>query len=150
MKNDSRFRCGIDGCLKHHHKTLHQSTTPFVTSVNATQINNSANNGEVLLLVQSVDTTSGKATTFYDNGSTCCLITFTAAERLNLLGEAIRISIKTVNETKTLSSFAYSLTLKDIHGDSHVITAYGVSNISNHRNPPDISVECSGYYPLGE
>ena len=136
-KSESRFLCGIDGCSKHHHRTLHQSTTPFVTRVNATHLGNAA--GEVLLLVQTVNTLTGTTTVFYDNGSTCCLITFSAANRLNLIGEAITITIKTVNETKTISSFAYTITLTDMHGGHHLVTAYGVSNISNHRNSIDIS-----------
>ena len=102
---------------------------------------NALNGGgaEVLLLVQQVDTNSGNIIVFYDNGSTCCLITFPAAERLKLVGEAIVISIKTAIGTKTINSYAYNITLTDNAGQVHIITAYGVANISNHRNAVDIS-----------
>ena len=143
MKNDARFVCGINNCTKHHHHTLHDGTTPFVVQINSTDISNVSGISDVLLLVQQVATISGEVTVFYDNGSTCCLITFSAAEKLNLVGEPILISIITAIGTKTLNSYAYRITLIDNSGAQHVITAFGVTNISNHRNAVDISRLCS-------
>ena len=140
MKLDAKFLCGIGGCIKHHHKTLHGGTTPFVAKINSTNINDQGMSGaDVLLLVQAVDTATGNVTVFYDNGSTCCLITFAAAKRLNLIGEPMIIEIKTVNGIKTLPSFAYHITLMDNEGNSYTLTVFGVANISNHRNAVDIS-----------
>ena len=140
MKSDTKFICGISGCTKHHHTTLHGGTTPFLARINSSNINDQGMTGvNVLPLVQSVDTTSDKVTLFYDNGSTCCLITFAAAERLKLVGEPMIIEIKTVNGIKTLPSFAYHITLRDNEGNSYTSTVFGVANISNHRNAVDIS-----------
>ena len=145
MKSDPRFQCGVNGCKKHHHQTLHEGSTPFVIKINSTDVNNVSGSSEVLLLVQQVITKSGEVTVFYDNGSTCCLITFSAAEKLNLVGEAILISIKTTIGTKTLNSYAYRITLIDCTGGEHTITAFGVANISNHRNAIDVSRLCGQF-----
>ena len=38
MTNDSRYVCGVDGCKKHHHKSLHGGNTPFLAKINATSV----------------------------------------------------------------------------------------------------------------
>ena len=35
MTTDSRYVCGVDGCKKHHHKSLHGGNTPFLAKINA-------------------------------------------------------------------------------------------------------------------
>ena len=144
MKNDARFLCGINNCSKHHHKTLHDGTTPFAIKINSTDVNN-VESPNVLLLLQQITSKSGALTAFYDNGSTCCLITFSAAEKLNLHGEPILISIKTTIGNKTLRSYAYQITLIDNKGINHTITAFGVTNISNHQNVVDVSRLCDKF-----
>ena len=136
MKNDPRFVCGIGGCQKHHHKTLHSSTTPFVAKINATKFGNA---DDILLLVQTIPTMSGAINCFWDNGSTCCLITRSAAHRLNLFGEPMSITIKTVSGLQTLDSQAYQVSLVDTYGKHHIITAFCVDNISSHLKSVDIS-----------
>ena len=37
QKKDPKFVCGVSGCTKHHHRTLHGSTTPFMATVNTLQ-----------------------------------------------------------------------------------------------------------------
>ena len=51
MKNDARFVCGINGCSKHHHKSLHETTTTFVASVHSTKLSSNGCASNVLLLV---------------------------------------------------------------------------------------------------
>ena len=85
----------------------------------------------VLLVLQSVETISGKAICFFDNGSTCCLITNTAAKRLKLSGKPILITISTAIGEETIESMQYYVTLIDINGGHHVITLFGVDQISN-------------------
>ena len=92
MRSEQRLVCGINGCRKHHHKTLHGSDSAFIVSVNSTthqetdSINNT-NEENVLLQVQSVKTSTGLCNCLFDNAATCCLITYSAAEQLNLHGE---------------------------------------------------------------
>ena len=52
-----------------------------------------SNKSNVLLLAQSIDTPTGRVTAFFDNCSTCCLITHSAAQRLRLKGEAVTMEI---------------------------------------------------------
>ena len=129
--NKSRLICGIDGCQKHHHKSLHQSTTPFVVKINATGISSdSCDTGEVLLGTQTIKTKSGEVNCLFDNCSTCCLITKNAAERFNLIGKLTIFIIKTVVGYKEIESYAYNLTLVDNDGTEHTIVVYEVDYIS--------------------
>ena len=135
-KNDPSFVCGIDGCQKHHHKSLHHSNTPFVQQVNSTALCRSDN---VITLLQSVSTLSGSLTTFWDNGSTCSLITKVAAERLNLLGEPVCIGVETVTGKQIIDSQRYSVNLVDIGGNNHAVTVFAVETISNRLKSVEIS-----------
>ena len=139
MKNDPRFVCAIEGCLKHHHKSLHGSTTPFMANVNSTGFDDFKHEDNVLLLVQSIETITGTVNCFYDNGSSCCLITNSAAQRLNLVGQPMNLTISTVNGKRTLDSCAYHVTLVDKEQGRHTITAFGVDNISSHLSHVNIS-----------
>ena len=137
MQNDPKFICGINGCQKHHHKSLHQSTTPFVASINATGL--SIDNGEVLFGIQTIETTSGNANCLFDNCSTCCLITKNAAQRMNLIGEPYSFFIKTVTGYKEIKSHAYHLKLVDNEGNDHYIVVYEVEYIS--ETIPEVSLD---------
>ena len=145
MRNDARFLCGINNCNKHHHKSLHDSTSSFVAGINSTSLDNSiitsalCDESNVLLLHQSIMTLSGSVNCFFDNGSSCCLITFTAATRFNLFWEPVTLIITTVTGKEHLDSFAYSVSLVDKNQETHVITAYGISSISNDLQQVDIS-----------
>ena len=70
QKCDSRYICGVNSCDKHHHRTLHGSTTTFVTSVNTLQAEGeqshiSPNKSPVLLSMQSIPSTSGNINSFF-------------------------------------------------------------------------------------
>ena len=144
MRNNARSLCGINSCNKHHHKSLHGSTSSFVANINLTQLSTAdelmvCNESNVLLLYQSIKTTSGSINCFFDNGSSCCLITITAATRLCLFGEPVTLTITTVNGKEHIESFAYSVTLIDSNHQTHIITAYGIVSISNDIQQVDIS-----------
>ena len=121
QRSDPRLVCGISGCRKHHHKTLHGSDSTFVVSVNSTNVhsetdifpNNTGTQDNVLLQIQAIETDSGTTTCMFDNAATCCLITYAAAERLNLQGEPVLMGIKTVIRLKNVHSHAYSFSMVD-------------------------------------
>ena len=107
MKTDPRFLCGTDGCTKHHHKSLHTSTTPFVANIHSTYLTNDPPPSppeNVILTIQTINSTTGAVTCFYDDGSTCCLITYDAADRMNLLGEPVILLVKTAIGIKEMDS----------------------------------------------
>ena len=93
-KNDSRLICGINGCTKHHHRTLHGSTTTFVLSVNSVGSDDweshHVKSDVTLLAMQKISTLSGDVNCFFDDGYTCCLILHSTAKRLGLKGERIQ------------------------------------------------------------
>ena len=108
QRNDSKLVCGINGCNKHHHRSFHGSTTPFIAEVNSSvdeennvngsEVNSTVSDSDnVLLSIQTVNTLSGSVSCFFDNGSTCCLILNSTAKQLQLKGEDVTITISTVN-----------------------------------------------------
>ena len=129
--NDPNSICGIDGCQKHHHKSLHGATSAFIANVLATALAESDGKDKVLLSLQSVSTKSGPANCLFDNCSSCCLITKDAAKRFNLLGEKTSFVLHTVNGEKIIESHAYTIILIDNKEEEHCITVYEVENISD-------------------
>ena len=88
VKSDSKNVCGVDGCMKHHHKSLHGGSSPFIASVMSTSSsNNPVSRENVLLLVQTIQSKEDVVNCLFDNAATCSLISEAAAKRLNLVGE---------------------------------------------------------------
>ena len=141
MANDSKYICGIDGCTKHHHGSLHGATTPFIASVLATQGSNNSveDTSDVLLSMQTISTAEGTINCLFDNCATCSLITEPAAKRLNLLGEPIKLSISTVTGSKVIDSVAYQVPLMDNSNVTHNIKVWQVDSISEGAQEVDIS-----------
>ena len=136
QKSDPRLVCNIENCQKHHHKTLHGSTTPFIANVNSVaHSNNSDNSGcnasNVLLIIQKILTPSGTITSFFDNGSTCCLLLLSTASRLGLIGEDVIIAIHTVGGQEEIKTKLFTFNIIDKNGVHHSIKAFGVNCISN-------------------
>ncbi len=134
-----RLVCGMNGCDKHHHRSLHGSTTSFIVDINTISVNNMNNEistvddsdtDNVLLTFQTVGTTSGTMNCFFDNGSTCCLILNSTADRLQLKGETVVITLTSVNGEEDMQTRLFDLKLTDIKGKEHKVKAFGVPKIS--------------------
>ena len=133
QKNDLQLTCSVEGCTKHHHRSLHGSTTPYVVAINAVVAGDNAsitNHDNVLLSMQEVPTLSGEVNTFFDDGSTCCLILLSTTKRLGLRGEDVVLTLKTVNGDENLDTKLFCLSLVDSSNLRHPIKAFGVPNIS--------------------
>ena len=141
MKNDPRYLCGVDGCAKHHHKTLHGATSPFLANV-LTTVDTSASttkSDDILLTVQSIPACGLTLNCLFDNGATCSLITESAAKCLNLVGEKIKLNISTVTDTKAVDSAIYYVPLVDRHNITHRIRALQVDSILEGLTTPNMS-----------
>ena len=141
MKNDSKYICGINGCTKHHHNSLHGASTPFIASVHSTHIADDAvaNPASVLLSMQTISTTEGPMDCLFDNCATCSLITEPAAKRLNLVGEPIKLELNTVTDTKIIDSVLYKVPLKDNNNEEHSVKVWQVDHISDGLQKVDVS-----------
>ena len=150
MTNASSTVCGKDNCTKHHHKSLHGSTTTFVASIHVTNTlsvsgdhsshdNSHATSNNVLLSIQSIETTGSSITCMFDNCATCCLISSHCAERLGCKGIPTDLFITTCRGTNVVESFSYLIPLYDNNNECHFITAYEVETISNDICEVDIS-----------
>ena len=127
QRNDARLVCGINGCTKHHHRSLHGSTTAFVAGINALH---AENEDSVLLSMQSVSTASGNVNCFFDDGSNRCLILHSTAERLGLIGEDVIMQLTTVIGENKLQTKLFSISLIDDNNEKHTIQAFGVPKIT--------------------
>ena len=136
QKNDNRLVCGINGCTKHHHRSLHGSTTTFVLSVNSLDSDEwethhvTVSNNVTLLTMQKLSSVSGDVNCFFDDGSTCCLILHSTAERLQLKGERIRMRLTTVSGVIESESYMYALHVIDTDNVSHSIKVFAVDWIA--------------------
>ena len=139
---DSKFICGVSGCSKHHHKTLHGSTTPFVSKINITQHQEpSANN--ILFSVQSIPSSGGKMLScMFDNCASTSLITRSAAAELNLKGQPDILEITTVTSKESIKSYSYSLPLFDLSNKRHLITVHEIESIANNPQNDVSGVKC--------
>ena len=143
LKNDPRYLCGVDGCRKHHHKTLHGATTPFLAKVLTTFDNHAAttNSEDILLTAQSISACGVSINTLFDNCATCSLITESSAKNLNLVGEKIKLDISTVTNTKgkVVDSAVYYVPLVDKNNHTHQVRALQVDSILEGLTSPDLS-----------
>ena len=138
MKNDLRYICGVDGCSKHHHKSLHGCSSPFLANVLSTT-KPPGHLDDILMSVQSIPAVGGSLNCLFDNAATCSLITEAAAKSLSLVGEKIMMDISTVTGTKTIDSALYHVPIIDSKNVKHVIIAHQVSAISECLTKVDIT-----------
>ena len=139
--NDAKSICGIDGCSKHHHKSLHGGTSTFIANVLATESSSfsisEADN--VLLSMQTVQSQEGPLNCLFDNAATCSLITECAARRLNLRGEPLKLTITTVTGSTIIDSMLHYVPLLDGNNATRTIKALQVDNISDNVPKVDVS-----------
>ena len=140
MTNDPRYVCGVDGCTKHHHKSLHGGASTFIANVLSTHgSTKSTQVDDILLSVQSIPARGGPLNCLFDNAATCSLITETAAKGLNLIGERIKLNISPVTGTKAVDSALYHVPLIDDKNNLHTIKALQVDCISEGLTKVDMS-----------
>ena len=144
QKSDARYLCGVNGCTKHHHRSLHGSTTPFVASINSVQSvtpqskTMSSLNSTTILSMQSISTKSGDANCFFDDGSDVCLILNAAAQRLGLEGEDVVMQLTTCTDVVHRFSQMYNIILMDNEGEEHTIQAFGIDRITRKIQNVDV------------
>ena len=147
---ESFYRCGICNAsatrsIITSHKSLHGATSTFVAKVNSTEITeqhmhqNSTDPDSVLFAIQSNPSSGGDLNTLFDDAANCCLIRKDAAISLNLVGEPIKMGIRTPIGSKTVTSHTYKVPLTDNSNVQHVITAFEVENISEDMMEVDVS-----------
>ena len=102
-KSNARRVCGINGCTKHHHRSLHSSTTPNAASINAL---NAENEDTAFLSMQEISTLSGKINCSFYGGSYQCLILESAVKRLGLIGKNLVMKLRIVIGDKKVTQWS--------------------------------------------
>ena len=146
QKSDAKYLCGVNGCTKHHHCSLHGSTTPFVASINSVQGASphvfpmpSLKNNPTLLSMQSIPTSSGDVNSFFDDGSDVCLLLNAAAQRLDLKGEEVLMELTTCTDVVQRFTQMYHITLIDNENNKSPIVAFGMDRITRKINNVDVN-----------
>ena len=141
-----RGRCGIDGCLKFHHPSLHlahvQGIAFHTPTMSKGEIRkDSSQIGPCLLQVMKIKSSNDKdpLSVLWDGGATISLITFDKAKELNLVGESVKLSVVKVGGSKVeIQSSVYTLPLIDQSGNSIEFQVYGIDKISSRMNGIDV------------
>ena len=71
--------CGLDGCDKYHSRLLHGCT---INGLQQFHVHHEDADEKTLLLFQGINTSRGKLTVFWDNGSELSLMTKRYAKRI--------------------------------------------------------------------
>ena len=134
--------CGVSGCKKHHHRTLHGSTLPFIANINTTQYVDetiSVDTDKVMFSMQTIPSSNGDLNCLFDNCANCCLITRRAANELNLEGQPMLLSIRTAIGVKKIDSHLYAVPLHDKDNKIHFVKALEIESISDSIPEVDVS-----------
>ena len=81
-------------------------------------------NAPVLLSMQTIPTVAGNIINFFDDGSYCSIILNSAAERLDLYGEAVSMEVTTITGIVRTNSHLYTISILDRENSPHEIKAY--------------------------
>ena len=122
----SKRACGVNGCEKRHHKSLHEEVS---TDVIANVCNQ--NIKPCLLQVQKILTKKGWANVLWDTGASLSFITNKKAKSEKLKGTKTELSVVKVGGMKErLHSHKYKLPLIDKEGHTVHLEVYGIDKIT--------------------
>lgn len=122
----SKRACGVNGCEKRHHKSLHEEvSTDAIANVCDQNIK------PCLLQVQKIQTKKGWANVLWDTGASLSFITNKKAKSEKLKGTKTELSVVKVGGMKErLHSHKYKLPLIDKEGHTVHLEVYGIDKIT--------------------
>ena len=133
-------------CGLMHHTTLHQGQgNPHAAAqgkVNSILqvVNGDYSRENVLLMISAIDCKNDKLTTLWNPGSNISLISTKAANKLNLQGQNVTLSVSKVgNSIEHIHSKEYIVPLSDKSGKIWNIRAYGMETITANSLHVDLS-----------
>ena len=136
----------LDGnrkCQGFHHVLLHAASVEGIIHHNAVYIVNARNNGIIctaLLMISTVRCKGYDLGTLWDSGANVTLITHYAAQRMNLKGTDVFITITKVgNESHSAASKEYIVPLIDKNQKQWSIRAIGMDEITSEISAVDVS-----------
>ena len=122
----SKRACGVNGCEKRHHKSLHEEvSTDAIANVCNQNIK------PCLLQVQKIQMKTGWANVLWDTGASLSFITNKKAKSEKLKGTKTELSVVKVGGMKErLHSHKYKLPLIDKEGHTVHLEVYGIDKIT--------------------
>lgn len=122
----SKRACGVNGCEKRHHKSLHEEvSTDAIANVCNQNIK------PCLLQVQKIQTKKGWANVLWDTGASLSFITNKKAKSEKLKGTKTELSVVKVGGMKErLHLHKYKLPLIDKEGHTVHLEVYGIDKIT--------------------
>ena len=139
-----KIQCGeIDQnnqpCTRYHHKLLHAAHIDgqiFHNSVHVVNTDQNGSRNQAILMVSSLNIKGHCIGTLWDPGANTSLITHRAAQRLNLKGVDVYLTITKVgNERQSGPSKEYVIPVSDLQGKIWKIKAYGINEITDNVSP---------------
>jgi len=139
-----KIQCGeIDQnnqpCTRYHHKLLHAAHIDgqiFHNSVHVVNADQKGRRNQAILMVSSLNIKGHCIGTLWDPGANTTLITHRAAQRLNLKGVDVYLTMTKVgNERQSGPSKEYVIPVSDLQGKIWKIKAYGINEITSNVSP---------------
>ncbi|XP_071519126.1 uncharacterized protein [Panulirus ornatus] len=122
-------------CGRGHHQILHNCFGKEQGYINSSL---SPKRG-VLLIISSVYGNTRPITTLWDSGSNTSLITDRMAKFMGLKGRSINLAVTKVgNDYHKFETLEYDVPLNDFQGQTHVIKACGISEITSETGQVDM------------
>ena len=142
-----RRDCGVNGCTRKHHPSIHENNENLPQQATASAANNEntlqqatasanvCNNSSIdtcLLQIQRVETKKGTANVMWDNAASLCFITNAKAKQEKLKGVKTSLSIvKIGGQNEKIETMKYKLPLMDKQGHAIEFEVYGINKITS-------------------
>ena len=128
--------CDVNNCNKPHNRLIHGCG---IQEFSCATFKYGVQTSVTLLLIQDVQTLSGKIRTFWDDGSTLSLVAKKFVERMQMKGVLVEYDLITVGNVVTpQQARLHTITLLDRNGDAHIIKAFEIESICGEITAPDM------------
>ena len=148
-------KCGVLGCTRLHHPSLHDDSMVTGDVATTTTINNhtvasSQRNDACLLQLMKIRVGPTHMNVLWDGCATSSLVTNTAAKAACLRGTPVKVSITKVGGvTEEIDSFRYIVPLVYKQGHTVQISAYGIDRITADIDNIDVQGVLSLFKGMG-
>ena len=134
----NRTQCGIDGCKKYHHQSLHEADKAGIefqgNRVMTARIREKEGGSEIggcLLQLMNIPSSEGSLNVLWDSGATVSLITYQKAAELKLEGKPLDMTVvKVGGKPETVHSCEFVVPLLNSEKQLVEIRAYAIDKIS--------------------
>ena len=128
----TKEKCGVDGCEKRHHSTLHGADVAGISFCTDGMVHSAIMTPCLMIIMEVKSTSAQSVNILWDTAATVSLMTFKRAEELQLKpGKQVNLMLETTGGTiERVSSVLYQLPIKMYNGNVVTMGVYGIKRIS--------------------